>query len=355
MELDHKNTETRSANLAKEMWAAIGALPGVRGATFSWGGGGLLTGYGRWHESFSVDGYVPGTAEPAPSASAVFVGPNFLQTLGIPLLRGRELGFADVFPAESKDQKFVPRVVINESLARKFFGATDPIGRKITLAPVSYTIVGVAKDTKEDDFRDNGAFEIYLPCVATALIPETLPPVAVMLEMRTSGNPELAIAGIRKAIRIVDPSVRSATVATVDDGIDAAMFQERMIAEMAGLFSAFALLLASLGLYGVLAYNVSQRTREIGVRMALGAQAGSIISLVLWRGMALTAIGCAVGMVAAMSLAHVIANRLYGVPAIDPLTFLLAPLVLLTVALVACWLPARRASKVDPLVALRAE
>jgi putative ABC transport system permease protein len=141
----------------------------------------------------------------------------------------------------------------------------------------------------------------------------------------------------------------------MDAAIDRSVGLERMIAETAGSFSLFALLMASLGLYGVLAYNVTQRTREIGVRIALGARPGSIISLILGQGLLLTGIGCAAGVIAAMAIGHAIAARLYGISALDPLTLLFTAAVLLLVALVACWLPARRATKVDPMTALRAE
>jgi ABC-type antimicrobial peptide transport system permease subunit len=256
--------------------------------------------------------------------------------------------------------------VINESFARKYFGANDPIGRQIRIPDdadaaaggvkaASFKIIGVARDTKQLNLRDTNLLQIYLPCPVLVTLPGILLPHGMIFQLRTAGDPQLLVASVLHALHATDPKMRSMFVTTMDDAIDQVVFQERMIAQTAGFFSLFALLLASLGLYGVLAYNVTQRTREIGVRMALGARSGNIISLILQQGVGMTAVGCVAGTAAAMALAHLIASRLYGVPALDPLTFLFTIVVLMLVALLACWLPARRATKVDPMIALRAE
>jgi ABC-type antimicrobial peptide transport system permease subunit len=180
-------------------------------------------------------------------------------------------------------------------------------------------------------------------------------PDGLIMEMRAAGDPTLLASVFDRALHRVDPNMIAPYITTLDDAIGRTLAPEAMIAQSSGFFSLFALLLACLGLYGVLAYNVTQRTREIGVRMALGARSGDILSLVLRQGMTLTCIGCVAGVAAAMVLSHLIASRLYGVPALDPITFTLTVVLLLAVALLACWLPARRATKVDPMIALRAE
>ena len=350
---------TRRAILSKDLLAALEGLPGVRGDSFFWGSGGLLSGHsvgsrGFGNIDFSVDGYVPKQDEQPPAAYAVYVGPRFFETMGLPLLRGHGFELADVFPVGSPPIKNnIGGVVINESIARKYFGNSDPIGRVIRMPHpqlMLFKIIGVAKNTKELNLRDDSLFEIYLPCSA---IPG--PPDGITLALRTSNNPLSLSPSVRSMIHTTAPKLPNPFFNTIDNAVDRSLSQERMIAQTAGLFSVFALLLASLGLYGVLAYNVTQRTREIGVRMALGARSGNIISLILRQGMGLALIGCVAGTGAAMALAHLIASRLYGIPALDPFTFLLTAAVLLTVALLACWLPARRATKVDPMVALRAE
>jgi len=367
LQFDRKYDASHMATASKDLQSAFEALPGVRSATFSWGGGGLMTGADvRWN-FFGVEGYAPKPGEPKLYAYTAYVGPRFFETLGVPLLRGRGFGFADVFPlAGQPAQNTTGEIVVNESFARKFFGTIDPIGRPIRIPdddsaaaygikPTTYKVIGVARDTKELNLRDNNLLQFYLPSMVVTQLPGILLPHGMIFELRTLGDPSALASSIQHAIRITDPKMRSMFITTMENSIDQTVFQERMIAQTAGFFSLFALVLASLGLYGVLAYNVTQRTREIGVRMALGARSGNIISLILQQGLGMTAVGCVAGMVAAMALAHLIASRLYGIPALDPLTFVFTIAVLLTVALLACWLPARRATKVDPMIALRAE
>ena len=353
----------RRTTVSRDLYAAVQALPGVSGATFSWGGGGLLSGGGSVRgNSFGVPGYAPAPGEPRPQAFASFVGPRFFETLGIPILQGRGIEMSDAFPVAGPAGPGAPgKIVINESLARRYFAGRDPIGRQIRvpddqtaaavgIKPVPYTIIGVVKDTKQLSLRDTGLLEVYYPCAEVSNLPDGL-----IMEMRAAGDPTLLASVFDRALHRVDPNMIAPYITTLDDAIGRTLAPEAMIAQSSGFFSLFALLLACLGLYGVLAYNVTQRTREIGVRMALGARSGDILSLVLRQGMTLTCIGCVAGVAAAMVLSHLIASRLYGVPALDPITFTLTVVLLLAVALLACWLPARRATKVDPMVALRAE
>ena len=221
--------------------------------------------------------------------------------------------------------------------------------------PVAYRIIGISRDTRQGGLREGDALEMFLPCSAIGFLPRYLLPRGMTVEMRTSGSPLAVASEVRSVIGKTEPSLRVILSTSVDLSIDHALFQERMVARTAGLFSLFAIILAALGLYGVLAYNVAQRIREIGVRMALGASPASIVSLVLKQGLSLTAVGCGVGIGAAALLSRLVASRLYGVTSLDPTVFAGAIAGLFLVAIFACWLPARRATKVDPLVALRAE
>ena len=367
---DKSDSAIRRTAVSKDLLAALDTTPGVLRSTFSWGGGGLLAGggTGRW-VNFSVPSYVPAPSEHARDTFITYVGPGFLETLGVRLVRGRGIEFADVFPAAPPvSSSDTGEVVINQSLARRYFGSEDPVGHLIhipddkqaailRIKSKSYKIIGVAENVKLWNLRDDSAFEIYMPCSEMATVPTAkfAMPNGVWVELRSVNDPLSIVSAVRSTIQTVYPKMRSPLFMTMDDTIDRAVSEERMVAHISGCFSLFALLLASLGLYGVLAYNVTQRTREIGVRMALGAQPSSIVALVLRQGMALTAIGCVAGTVGAMMVAHLIASRLYGIPALDPLTFIFTIAVLFSVALLACWLPARRATKVDPMIALRAE
>ena len=356
------DTAARRNTLSRDLLATFQGLPGVRGASFCWGGAGLLAGGYARTSYFGVVGYVPRLDEGKLTASCVYAGPHFLQTLGIPLLQGRGIEAADAFPLDRPTgPNAVGEVVVNESFARRFFGGKSPLGRQIHLPddqtaaivgikPTAYSIIGVVKDTKALSLRDDGLLTAYFPCSALPF-----PPGMIYMELRTENEPLALGPAVRSTFHTVDPTLGNPSIGTIDQGISHSLEQEQMIADAAGTFSLFALLLASLGLYGVLAYNVTQRTREIGVRMALGARAGDIIAIILRQGLGLALVGCAVGTVAAIALEHLVSSRLYGVPAIDPVTFALTPVLLLAVALLACWLPARRATKVDPMIALRAE
>ena len=363
---DKNDTPAHKAILAKDVIAATTALPGVRSSTFLTQGGTMLAGNGNVSgTSVSVEGYVP-TGDNRIIADNANIGPRFFATMGMALAKGRDFELADAFPnADPTAANAVQTIIINEAMARQYFGERDPLGRKIIIPDqqealdnhvkqTTFKIVGVVKNTKHINPRKDDFLEIYLP--AFAQLPSMGTPAGMTLELRAWDSPLALVPQLRTAIHAIDPKLGDINyITTLDEVVDRTVAQEQMIAHTATSFSLFALLLASLGLYGVLAYNVAQRTREIGVRIALGAQPGNIISLVLHQGMGLTLIGCVAGTAAAMALAHLIASRLYGIPALDPLTFLSIAVVLLTVALIACWLPARRATKVDPMVALRAE
>jgi predicted lysophospholipase L1 biosynthesis ABC-type transport system permease subunit len=207
-------------------------------------------------------------------------------------------------------------------------------------------VIGVVKRVIHKELRDGPRISIY------GL--ETRRP-GPFFYVRTARNPLGVAGGIRQIVRELDPKVEVAGLRTMDALVNEQLLRERTLSQLAGFFSLLALVLACLGLYGLLSYGVVRRTREIGVRMALGAQARDVLSLVVRQGMALTLLGCILGVALAAALTRLVSSLLYGVTATDPLTFVLTALLLVGVALAACWLPARRAARVDPMVALRCE
>jgi predicted permease len=320
-------------------------LPGVRRATLS--GAGIMSG-DILRTRFSVDGYTPGPDERL-QVSAVVVGPHFFETLRIPLLRGREITWADI--SSTNAGTGAQPVVISESMARRFFADTDPIGRTIRHGGQGQPleIIGVAKDTKYQNLREKTPLEYYLPYAGSLM------GFFMTVHVSTTSAPAALELNLRPIVRQIDPRVTLKDVRTLEETIDRTIVPERVIAKLACFFSVFALTLASLGLYGVLSYGVTQRAREIGVRMALGAGARDVVALVVRQGLMLAVIGCALGLLGAAALTRLIADLLYGVAPNDPTTLLTTVAVLISVAMLACWLPARRAAKVDPMVALRYE
>jgi predicted permease len=272
------------------------------------------------------------------------VGPGFFRTMGTPVLRGREFTEAD--------RKGSPgTVVINETLAARLWPGEDPLGMRISVAGPEgpfLEVIGVVRDSK-----DRSLGEAAHPYVYQHLLQSYDPKMTLVV--RTAGEPQAITPIIREQIRALDANLPVADVKTLRDQLNLSLFPSRVAAWTLGGFGALALLLAGLGIYGVVSYTVAQRTREIGVRMALGAKEKDVLGLVLWDGVFVIVAGLAIGLLLAAISTRVIAGFLYGVEATDPLTFVGVPLILGIVALGASYLPARRATKVDPLVALRYE
>jgi len=272
------------------------------------------------------------------------VGPGFFKTMGTPVLRGREFTEAD--------RKGSPgTVVINETLAARLWPGEDPLGRRISVAGPEgpfLEVIGVVRDSK-----DRSLGEAAHPYVYQHLLQSYDPKMTLVV--RTAGEPQAITPIIREQIRALDANLPVADVKTLQAQLDLSLFPSRVAAWTLGGFGALALLLAGLGIYGVVSYTVAQRTREIGVRMALGAKEKDVLGLVLWDGVIVIVAGLAIGLLLAAISTRLIAGFLYGVEAMDPLTFVGVPLILGIVALGASYLPARRATKVDPLVALRYE
>jgi putative ABC transport system permease protein len=285
------------------------------------------------------------------------VSPSYFRTMGIRLLRGR-------FLEDSDRERALPVAVINETLARAYWPNEDPIGRRFRLldAPperartVFLTVVGVVADAKNNGLTEAAANEAYVPMRQR--------PVAIAgmgfarqmsLAVRTSVEPMNLMNAIRQEVWAIDRGVPITDARTMEQILAAVTSQPRFNTILLGIFAAVALILAGVGIYGVLSYSVTQRAREIGIRIALGARRGDVLRLVVKQGMFLALLGVAIGLAASFALTRLMTGLLYEVSATDPATFALIAVILTLVAFVACYLPARRATKVDPMVALRCE
>lgn len=329
------------ASFYQQLAAKVAALPGVEGASF----GTLqpLSG-AAMNDPFSIEGR-PLDIRNAPVAGWQRVGPHFFRALGIALVRGRDF--------TPRDDLAAPKVaIINETMARRYWPDEDPLGRRITLgaprpdAPWA-EIIGIVKDIPHRAIDSPAESDWYLPHLQS-------PARNASLFVRTTTDPASFAAAVRNQVLTIDKN-QPVTIKTMNEVIAATVAPRRFNTLLLGLFAAVALLLAALGIYSVISYSVAQRTQEIGIRMALGAQARDIWRLVVGQGMMLVVVGIMLGLAAALALTRVMKSLLYEVSATDPLTFALIALVLAGVALLACWLPARRATKVDPLIALRYE
>jgi predicted permease len=334
-----------SDQLHQQLLARMQAIPGVAAASLS------LTGFFGWMNSgmnISIEGYVPAAGEQM-GAFNDYVGPNYFSTARIPLLLGREIG--------PQDEGNAPLVgVINQTMARTYFGETNPIGRQVkaTSPPMKldFVVVGVVADSKHNDVRTPSGSWFYTPFFHPSRDPGFS---WVMNEVRVSGNAATVATAIRAAVKETAPLMDTPEIQSIGEVVGQTLTTERMLSRLASFFGLAALLLASIGLYGVMSYNVAGKTNEIGIRMALGAQAGHVLRLILRQGMLLTAIGVAIGLPGALVLTRLMTTLLFGVTSTDAMTFTIVSLALVAVALFACYIPARRATKVDPLVALRYE
>ncbi len=273
--------------------------------------------------------------------------PSYFETLGIPVLRGRAFNEFD-----SADGK--PVTVINETMARRFWPGQDPVGQQIRIYSNPTTtgpwleIIGVVGDTKIRQLNEEAKQEIVMPFAQR-------PGRGATLLIRTAGDPEQLTAQVREHARALEKDVVFANITTMEQVLNRTLAQPRMNLALLGSLSALALVMAVIGVYGVMSYAVSQRTREMGIRMALGARKEDVLRLVLRQGLRVTLAGVGVGLAVSLALTRLMQSLLFGVSPTDPATFAAVAALLLAVALAACWIPARRAARVDPMVALRYE
>ncbi|HLJ51323.1 MAG TPA: ABC transporter permease [Bryobacteraceae bacterium] len=295
-------------------------------------------------DTFSIEG----KPDPAPNkkreARFNIVGPGYCNTLGIPLLKGRDF-------TESDGPKSAAVATINEAMARQFWPGEDPVGKRISNDDKTwFSIAGIVGNVRQRGLNSEPQPEIYISYLQDPFLWPSL-----NLIVRTTTEPEPFVATIEKVIWSVDRDQPITRIRTMDKILSQSTAQPRLTALLLGLFSVLALVLASIGIYGVISWSVTQRIHEIGVRAALGASRNDVYRLVLGQGLALALIGVAVGLAGALALTRLIATLLYNVGATDPTTFIGVALLLTAVALLASWLPARRATRVDPMVALRYE
>jgi predicted permease len=346
----------RKAQFYDELQQRFSALPGVLSASYS--AMDLLTG-----SQMQAGFHLAGTAPKALTEAAYLpIGPRFFDTMKISIVKGRmftpaEFALLEKIEDDPKaDAKIVTPVVVNESFVKAYFAKVDPIGQIIgadspaisgdpdTEENAGSIIVGVVRDTKYANLRRGVDPTIYVPSGK-----------ALTFELRTAGDPESLIPAVRNVVRQAGPDLPVVNMETQTQQIDSILFQERLIARLASLFGLLSLLLASIGLYGLLAYEVTNGTREIGIRVALGAPLAEVLRGVVRHGVMLTAIGIAVGIAGSLGVTQLLGSMLFGVKPNDPVTLIGVSCLLLMVALAACYFPARRAMRVDPLVALRHE
>jgi predicted permease len=326
----------------EQLEARLNALPGGSGAGMA--NQGLLTG-NEWDNSITIQGYV---AKPGEDMDPHFnqVTPGYFQTLGIHLLAGRTFTAAD-----TANSRLV--AMVNESFVKRYYGATPAVGRMFGRGsdpgtPTDIEIVGVVNDTRYESLRDKIPQEVYL-CVAQQ------PAYSNTIYVRTKRDPESAFASVRAVVHDLAPDIPVTGMKTLERQLDESLVTERLVATLSSVFGALATLLAIIGLYGVMAYMVTRRSREIGIRMALGALAGNVVWLVMREVLVLVGIGIAVGLPAAFAVTRLASSQLYGVSSNDPLAMLSATALLAAVALLAGYIPARRAASFDPVRVLRYE
>ena len=289
-----------------------------------------------------------GNAKLSGVVSCLTVAPDFFKTMRIPLIAGRTINARDM-----QDQKQVPEVaVVNEDFARLFLGKENPVGQHFQRGSGKNEteIVGVVGNARHENVRDESLPMVYFPTAFSTRFG-----AVGTFEIRTAFDPKAMMPEIRSAVLRFDPNLLITDMKTQEEQIDQNIYQERLIANLSSLFALLALVVACVGIYGLLSYQVTRRTREIGVRLALGAQRGDVLRLVIRQGAILTVLGALIGAAAALAATRYLQSFLYGVKPSDPVTLIAAAILLISLALLASYIPARRAMKIDPMVALRYE
>jgi predicted permease len=335
--------EPRRVDFYQQLWERLRRLPGVEGA------GGVsvlpLTGGIGWG-SITIEGYDAAAGQNMIQADQRVASAGYFEAMKVPLLRGRLF-------AEQDTKEAQPVVIIDENMARTYWPNADPVGKRLKRGGTSsnapwLTIVGVVKTVKHYALDTDSRVALYTPHLQSGA-------GSLAIAIRTTADPASVAASVIREARATDPNLPLYDVKPMEQWLSESLARRRFAMLMLGLFAVVAMLLAGVGIYGVMSYTVAQRTREIGIRVALGAQTRDVLSLVVKQGMVLTGIGVGIGLIAAIMVTRIMASLLFGVGAKDPITFAGIALLLAAVALLACYLPARRATKVDPMIALRYE
>jgi len=352
--------------LHQRLLERLSAIPGVQSAALT---ATPPIGESAWSSTIQLSGYTPAPKENMVSTLNRVSG-RYFETAGIALVAGRP-----ITPDDSATSLKV--AVINQTVAQHFFPKGDALGRSLTIdidtVKGPWRIVGIARDTKSRNPRDTNPVRMtYIPLAQIEPFAPVDPPApgssakpappeenqdryANTILIRTTGNPAKTVADLRAAVTSIDPNLPLLHVATIQEQVSNLMNHEELISSLTGIFSLLAVVLASIGLYGVMTYNVVRRTSEIGIRIALGAQSNSVLWMVLKESLVLLAIGVALGIPATLAATRTIQSQLFGLSPTDPLTFIAAALTISLVTLIAAWFPAHRATKVDPIIALRYE
>ena len=334
-------------NFHKLLLERVSALPGVKHATIAYDHP-LAS---NWMDSFQIEGRVLPPESRSQSANFVPIGPEYFDTVGLKLVTGRKFTAQD-------DQDHPGVALVNESFVKHYFPNENAVGQKMRLGPpariwdnkkfTSFEIVGIVRDVKLAGLEAPSEPAYYIPASQTPLEDMTL-------LVSTSIDPLSIVGALRQAVWSIDPNQPISNVSTLEKVVDESIAQRRLNMLLMGLFGGLAMLLSAVGIYGLLSHAVTQRTQEMGIRMALGAQVNDVLKLVLKQGMMLALAGEAIGLVGAFALTRLMRGLLFGVTPNDATTFVVVAAVLGVVALLACYVPARRATKVDPLIALRYE
>ena len=341
------STPEQINNFHNQLLERVSALPGVKHATIAYDH--PLT--SNWSDSFEIEGRVLPPESRSQTANFVPVGPEYFETVGLKLVTGRKF-----MPQDDQDHPGV--VLVNESFVKQYFPNENALGQKMRLGPpgriwrnkklTSFEVIGIVRDVKLAGLEAPSEPAYYIPASQAPLEDMTI-------LVRTTTDPLSLVGALRQAVWSIDPNQPISNVSTLEKVVDESIAQRRLNMLLMGLFGGLAMLLSAVGIYGLLSHAVTQRTQEMGIRMALGAQVSDVLRLVLKQGMMLALAGEAIGLVGALVLTRLIRGLLFGVTPNDAMTFVVVAAVLGVVALVACWVPARRATRVDPLKALRYE
>ena len=330
----------KSVQFLSQLRERVSALPGVRSVSFV---GVMPLSIGSNNNRFDVEATTDHPKQ-TENANTNNVGSGYFQTMGIPIFRGRE------FNPQTDDQHVA---VINETMAAKMFPGLDPIGRRMSQGKDSYTVIGIARDSKLRTIGEKPESAAYL--FLNAAPEKTISFFGTTIIVKTSVNPRSMAQSVRQQITALDPTMAVFNTETMQEHVDKSLLLPRISALLFGIFGVVGLTLAAIGLYGVMSYSVRRRTREIGIRMALGAKPHAVLGMVLRQGLTLTGIGLGVGVLVALVLGRFTARVLYGISGTDLTTFAIVSTVLLAVATIAILIPAFRAARVEPMTALRYE